>query len=296
LQSYKRLALWISLCLAIRLVPSSLVYAETVDGFVTASNSSSQLEMGTYHVVLTSKTRCYAETLLSTISLRYKTIFTGIPAHNSFVLHDHLVDKSKTAVQCNNAHWQIGARIHAVVTSQTQKSVYLATDITVYTVEMQQDFGAVGGNHEWTGGALLEESPQVSKTADGWAGTLWLDGFPAQVTPDTKLLTAPPGTRLGYGSSTLWGGIWTKTILAKGSTPPFSGALFKPNTWVFYRGVGGVAGRLRLSYLRMWPNLPDSEFTKYQSQIASRVQLQYGPGRNEAVFILPSSRHRQQLV
>lgn len=252
--------------------------------------------MGTYHVVLTSQTHCYAETLLSTISLRYNTIFTGIPAHNSFVLHDHPVDESKTAIQCSNMHWEIGTRIHAVVTSQTQTHVYLATDITVYAVEIQQDFGAVGGNHEWTGGALLEEAPQVSKTTDGWTGTLWLDGFPAQITPDTKLLTAPPGTRLGYGSSTLWGGIWTKTILAKSSTPQFSGALFKPNTWVFYRGVGGVDGRLRLYYLRMWPNFPNSEFTKYQSQIESRVQLQYGQGNNEAVFILPSSRHRQQLV
>ncbi|MHB1675557.1 MAG: hypothetical protein ACYCSP_15045 [Acidobacteriaceae bacterium] len=212
------------------------------------------------------------------------------------MLHDRPVDESKTAIQCSNVHWEIGTRIHAVVTPQTQTRVYLATDITVYTVEIQQDFGAVGGNHEWTGGALLVEAPQVSKTTDGWTGTLWLDGFPAQITPDTKLLTAPPGTRLGYGSSTLWGGIWTTTILARSSTPPFSGALFKPNTWVFYRGVGGVDGRLRLYYLRMWPNVPNSAFTKYQSQIESRVRIQYGQGNNEAVFIHQSSRHRQQLA
>ncbi len=222
-------------------------------------------------------------------------MFGGIPGHNSFVLHDHYVNKSQQTIQCSSLHWKVGTRVNAVVTLQAQTGFYLATDITVYAVDIQQDFGAVGGTHEWTGGALLEEVPQVRKTTNGWAGTLWLDGFPAQITTDTKLLTAPPGTRLGYASSTLWSGIWTKAILSNNSAPAFSKALFRPNTWVFYRGVGVVDGRLRLSYLRMWPNAPDSDLHTYWSQIASKVKIAESRNNSEAVPILPN-RHQSQLL
>jgi hypothetical protein len=40
--------------------------------------------------------------------------------------------------------------------------------MTVYTVTVREGFTNYGWNkHEWAGGALLEEKPQISRTTDG---------------------------------------------------------------------------------------------------------------------------------
>ncbi len=246
--------------------------ATTVEGFITNINSDTSFDVGTLHVVLDAKTHCKTERLLSSISLLHNTIFGGVPDHNSFVLHDHPAPSSEQSTSCDSLRWKVGTRVRVLGDSGTRAGAYLATQVTVYSVTIREDIPAVGSDHEWTGGALLEEKPQVSQAANGWAGTMWVDGYPASITPDTSLLTGPSETQIAYGSSGFFGGSKMKAILPKGAVRPFSGTLFQPNTWATYRGVGVVDGRLLLNRLRLWPNRLEPKENEYWARLAPIIR------------------------
>lgn len=148
----------------------------------------------------------------------------------------------------------------------------------MYTVNIRQTFWSEKTQHEWESGALLEETPQVSQTAQGWAGTLWLDGYPMRITPaDTTLLTAPSGTQMNFRPFGPLGGMFSTprmgTVLPRSPSPPppFSASLFQPNTWAIYRGPGKVNDHILLDQLQLWPNQIDTKETEYWAQLAPAI-------------------------
>jgi hypothetical protein len=264
---------WIISCIGgAFLLIAPRTFAAQLDGFVTKQASWKQFDMGATHIELNSRTQCKAETLGSTISLQHNSIFSGVPAHNSFVLHDRTIPSAGKVTPCESLRIEAVTRVRVFGSSVSRSGVYLATQVTVYSVTIVEDIPAVGSDHGWIGGALLEEKPRLIPTASGWTWTMWVDGYPAKVTPDTTLLTAPPGTRMVYGSSGFFDGSRPKTMLSKEAAPPFSGKLFQANTWASYRGLGVVNGSLLLYRLRLWPNRVGPEERKYLDRLAPVIK------------------------
>jgi len=118
-------------------------------------------------------------------------------------------------------------------------------------------------------GALLEEKPQVSRTGQGWAGTLWLDGYPMRIAPDTKLRPWI-GSFLSFRTAHLYDG----SIVT--SPPPasaFPASLFQPNTWATYRGSRLADGTILLDRIGLSPNLPYAGCEKISAELTPTIQL-----------------------
>lgn len=77
---------------------------------------------------------------------------------------------------------RVGALVH--VEGEMQHGVFVATTVApVRGIE-----SSLGRDLE--GKALIELPPQLHREGSGWAGVLWVDGLPLQVTPATKLIGA----------------------------------------------------------------------------------------------------------
>jgi hypothetical protein len=130
--------------------------------------------------------------------------------------------------------------------------LFLATQVTLYNARIEQaSLIPDSMNREWEGGAPLEEPPQVSRTEKGFAGTMWLDGYPTAIAASTELLAAPSGTELSYrppGSHVKHPGVevlhvpalkasrWD-AVMPKGPVPTFTASLFRPNNQLSYAPV-----------------------------------------------------------
>jgi hypothetical protein len=221
--------------------------AATLNGFVTQVNSPADFYVGSLHVVLNGKTQCETQGLRSEIQLKRRGFF-----HQYFLLQTRPIPKSEVAVPCNALSLRVGSRVQVTGDRGPQDDPIAAAHLIVCKVDIQRKFSTSWKPVEWSGGALLEEEPQLSRTAKGWTGTLWLDGYLMRIAPDTQLFP-------WIGSFLSWRAdhLYDSSIVT--SPPPasaFPASLFQPNTWATYRGSRRADGTILLDRIGLSPNQP----------------------------------------
>ena len=280
------------LCWVVALVFSGACgRAETADGFVTKVDSSKEFDVGTLHVGMDGKTQCRKEDLRSNIELQGK-VHGVLFEHHYLVLRSQADAKTLRRRSCGGLRLKVGSRVEVVGDAEGGDGRVLAARVTVYAVETRQNFEGELTHRTWVNGALLEEKPEVTRKGQGWAGTMWLDGYPVSITPETKLLTAPSGTQMSYGD---FGFLEDPRMGANVPqphlpAPAFSAALFAPNTWVTYRGIGMVHSPPMLYRLRLWANEVGADERKYWAQLAPAVRAPDYANRTAGSAVFPRSR------
>lgn len=249
----------------------------SADGFVTKIDSPTEFELGTLHVAMDGKTECSTERLDSAIELKEKT-HAAILAHRYIGLQDRLVVSSTQSARCDGLSLVVGSRVHLIGDVKGSEGLFFATQMVLYSVKIVQS----NPEFKLEGGALLEEKAQVSRTAQGWSGTLWLDGYPMSITPDTTLLTAPAGTQISYKPVGLFASPRMGAVLAPSPLPKASAGLWQPNTWATYRGAGKADCNVWLYRVRLWPNQIDTREQEFWAKLTPAIQvpdyLNHAPG------------------
>lgn len=239
----------------------------SADAFVTKIDSPTEFEMGTLDVVMDGKTECSIQTLDSAIELREKT-HAAILAHRYFGLRDHSVPSSTHSVRCDGLSLVVGSRVRLIGDLKRSEGIFFSKQMVLYTVRIVQSNPAL----KWKSGALLEEKPQVSRTAQGWSGTMWLDGYPMRITSDSTLLTAPTGTQMSYDHFEPFGSPRMGAVLAPSSSPKVSAVLWQANTWATYRGIAQADRDVWLSQVRLWPNQIDKREQEFWTKLTPAIQ------------------------
>jgi hypothetical protein len=246
--------------------------ATTLEGFVTRVDSPTDFYVGALHVMLNGKAQCETQDLGSDIQIKGRG-FLGFSRY--FLLQSRPDPKSELAAPCDALSLKVGSRVQVAGDRRPQDSSFTAAHLIVYKVDIQLKSSASWNPPEWSGAALLEEKPQVNRTAQGWSGTLWLNGYPMTISPSTKLLAAPDVKQMGIGDFDWLKGLYKETILhrrKKAPAPAFSASLFQPNTWATYRGARSADGNVLLDRIGLWPNRPYSRWEKYSAEFVPTIQ------------------------
>ncbi len=281
---------------------SLALHAERVEGFVTKIGSPTEFYIGTLDVRIDARTQCITESVDANIQVDYQAHgwLWAIPPY--YKLQNRPESNSKMSVSCSKSPWVIGSHVEVLGDSKEPNQGFDARQITIYSVKISQRFADAATywnakGSDWEGAALLEEQPQIKKVDNGYEGTVWLDGYPVTVTPDTELITAPAGTEVGYRlfgfyrDNPRW-----EAIMPKAPRPAFSTSLFKPNSWSTYSaadlldeklGHGSVGdeeivhsagegkfpieGLVWLQRIRLWPNHLSDKERKYIAQFTPAV-------------------------
>lgn len=239
-----------------------------LNGFVTQVNSPGDFYVGSLHVILNGKTQCETQNLDSEIQLKSTGFF--LDPHSNHLLQSHPVPNSELGAPCHALSLSVGSRVQVAGERGPQDGSFAAAQLIVYKVDIQREFSTSWKLPKWAGGALLEEQPQVKRTGQGWAGTLWLDGYPMRIAPDTQLLPWI-GSFLSFRTAHLYDG----SIVT--SPPPasaFPASLFQPNTWATYRGSRRADGTILLDRLGLSLNQP---YTRCEKTSASLTPVIHPP-------------------
>ena len=189
-----------------------------------------------------------------------------------------LESRSRKSVPCANMPLSVGSRLQIAGDAAGPDGSFLAAQVTLCNIRIQQGFVPDSMSREGKGGALLEESPQVSRTKTGWAGTMWLNGYPMAITPGTELLTAPIGSKLSYrpagshahfplAEASQW-----DAEMPNGPFPPFTVSLFQANTWAVYQGGAPLNGQVPLESVRLWSNEVSEDEKNYLAGLTPVVR------------------------
>lgn len=258
-------------CLAATL-PS---FAESTDGFVTQIVSRASFEVGVLHVTVADGAACAVRTIYTRNEFSNRRshlgplYFTKGPARRSVVLQT-------ASISCNELHLTVGDRVHLVGTSQ-KSAFFSASQIIRYVVRF-----AVPGSKKLRGLALLESSAYMTLEPSGWSGSVWLDGYPIRISPQTRLLSEPSATALS-GKLRKDGTIQRKYAPPIAVLPSDGGAidgLLKPNTWVSYQANRSDDGNIVATQLRFWPNIPQP----MKAVVCCRYFRHYALNRGEAHY------------
>ena len=246
--------------------------AETIDGFVTKVDTPATFDLGTLHVVMDAQTQCETEILRTNVQLKnpaYHILF----AHHYIALQSRPIVTSIQQAPCDGMPLKIGSRVNIIGDTKHPNGSFFAIQVVAYTVNMHRKILRAGKRYNWEGGALLEENPQISPSGRGWTGTLWLDGYPMQITPSTKLLTAPSGTQMGYQPFGLFSAPRMGAIIhAEPPFPAFFVSMLQANTWATYRGVNDGNGTILLYRMRLWPNQIDTRYREYLAKFTPAIE------------------------
>lgn len=138
---------------------------------------------------------------------------------------------------------RVGAIVHVDGTFEKKTSVFVATAIA-----FQPSYGDKGKqNQKLDGIGLIEEKPQLSPNAQGISGTLWVDGYLLQVTPQTKLLAV--------------------------DGKPFPIGQIHPNVWAFFDAVRKPNGFIEAQSITFSLNAVDADEVKYRDQSEPEIVL-----------------------
>ena len=234
--------------------------AVTMDGFITNIDSATSFDVRGTHVLLNDDAKCETETLDEAIVLKRK-IYDGVRAHMYFILRDDLVPASVTETPCKALEVHVGTRM-ALTGEQRPTGVFAATHAVAYVVRNSKILSTQQNPGTLRGGAIFEEPPEVHHTAQGWMGSMWLDGYPMGIVPQTALSAAPAGSKLIYG---FVGFARQPRFQVKPSSACEShsvpAGLFNPDMWGMYEGARAANGNISAARLCLWPNEANDDGT-----------------------------------
>jgi hypothetical protein len=232
-------------------------FAVSVEGLVTAVSSES-FDLGALHVALAKSAQCQIGEVRVTKQFFY---------FKHEALGKHLYHPATTTPSpCAALHIHTGSLLHLEGTLQPDRRQFLALHVMLYHIQQVGSF---------EDGALVEEEPSIQQKRDGWSGTIQIDGYPLNVTSQTRMLVAPDDTTFGHSVHQ-----HILTIRAKvdpASHPEtFSSSVLKPNTWVVYHTVDSKDGSNTASQLRFWPNRTSVAETRYLKRFVANISTDDG--------------------
>ncbi len=259
---HRKRALFASLFLLLVSIPA---WAATASGFVTKVDSTTAFDMGSLHVLLDSRTLCSTATS-STPKVQY-----SLTSDRFFYSRPSL---SKNSVLCSTLKLAIGSRIY-VMGKQGINHRFLAKQLIAYRYA-----DALG--KKFQGAAILEEEPKLLYKADGWNGTLWVDGYPETITSHTKMLAVPKNTNFRYtrhwrmfylyATNPYTTNLYTMhPKFNKNGTLVFSSNLLRENNYAAYHFVYMQDGNLSAEALRLWPNHVDDKEKRFFNTFKTRI-------------------------
>ena len=124
------------------------------------------------------------------------------------------------------------------------------------------------------GGALAEEHPRIGRSASGWQGRWWLDGYPIDIGAQTRLITSSSANVLHeLGGQILSGNPLDSKYHIRSVHKLASSRLLAANTWIFYRASYKLNQNPVASQLILWPNRTDIPETKFLLMYAAHLKL-----------------------
>ncbi len=226
--------------------------AATLDGFVTNVTSSTTFDVGVLHVSLNGRTSCEARMSYALKARVYP--FGHIQA--AIVSHQRSRDTTIIPMQCVTLPLVIGSRLHLVGMMQKQSLLFTATQAAVYVEAPTKSL---------EGAALIEEAPEITKDS---TGTLWINGYPTRITPQTKIFPAPATTAIRY--SVHFDGTIGMHATEQSATP-LSIKSLSTNMWVTYHATRAADGSVTATQLRFWPNQVDADEANYLKTFAAVI-------------------------
>lgn len=236
--------------------------ATTVDGFVTKIDSARAFNVGELRVQLTAETHCLIATVSSTSEVSFNR-WSGSLSYSPWLFSSNDRVMKSTVVPCNVMHLAIGSQVHVIGTLQSKHRVF-AEQAIIYTESIDQTIES---------SAVIWDQPELQHNADGWKGSLWVDGYPMTVTPQTKMLAAPANARLRYSWSRTTGILEAKSTLKPNSWVLFHESLLRPNTYIQYVGTSDVDGKILANQLAFWSNNIGKKEHKYINRFAASIVL-----------------------
>jgi len=281
--------------------------AANKSGFVSNIETPTEFDVGGTHIILNENAECETETLDEAIVLKRK-IYDGVRAHMYFIRQSDLVPASITAVPCKTLGVHVGIRM-TLTGEQRATGVFAATHATAYLVQNSKILSVVQNPRTLNGGAIFEETPEVHYTAQGWMGSLWLDGYPMNIVPQTALSGAPAGSKLIYGFVGF--ARLPRYQVKPGSacaSHSVSAGLFNADVWVMYEGARAAKGNISATRFCLWPNEANDDGTNagnkrkkrnswrvnlpnYQLKIRGSIEMPHG----RRLYIIPDQQLQDWL-
>ena len=237
-KSRKQLAWRLLLWYAMFMFTGVPAHAATVDGFVTNVDSPMEFTVGSLHVVLDAKTHCATKKPIKPSS--WVTI--------------------TSPVKCDSIQLAIGSHLRLVGSKQSLRA-FVAAQLTAYLANDSRTLERE---------TLIEEMPAVSRNAQGWSGGLWIDGYPMEVTPKTRLLSTPDSEI--HGDQVLDVPPSHSSEYGKSVHDVTSSSLLKPNTWIIYHAARAADGTITATQLRFWPNQADASSEKFLRMFIAKIE------------------------
>ena len=210
--------------------------ATTLAGFVTGIPGPMSFAVGKTRVILSGATTCIAQ--YSHFELKYPQSV------------DLLLRKRGRRIECGSLAPVIGSQID-VWGRFTNADTFLASTVRIHR---QADSEILEG------AALLEEDPLVQQSGKGFTGEAWIDGYPVQITSDSKIFTAPAGTDLRYSLHGLFDNLLINArIHGNALAPPFTVDLLHPGAWLIYHATATADGHVTANQIRVWSDKEDPE-------------------------------------
>ena len=237
------------------------LFAETIVGFVTRIDSSSEIEIGTMHMLITPETTCNLE-VLST---------------------NGQWSKATQLSQCTSGKMVVGSRI--LSTGHLRRNGKLIADHLEMRVGYQEPCQLCAlallsrtapAFHPWTlqESALAEEAPILTRRNQGWEGEWWVDGYPISVDTQTQMLTAPNFDIMQKQIRPL---LIRNPQLAHLPRNKFQKLRFSDllnrSTWVFYHAAYGVDSTPLASWMLLSPNQVEAGEEQFLSKYIQKVRL-----------------------
>jgi hypothetical protein len=241
------------------------VWAGTLDGFITGKRSPADFYLGALHVVTNQKAQCGTQDISSDIYLKEK-VHTLLFAHRDFDLRSHAIASSRRNTRCDQLPIFVGSRVRIIGHQNVSSSAFVADSVVLYTVTLHQTFSTVYTHENPRSAALLEENPKVDKVANGWSGTLWIDGYPATIAPDTNALEVANGAQTVYRPFGLFSDAQLGSNRVRSAKPIISKNEWTANTWVAYRRFQSTTASVGLSSVMVWPNHVSAGEAKFRLQ------------------------------
>ena len=257
-------AIFLLLCFLIYVgctLGASVAFAETADGYVTNLYSPTAFEVGAVRVALDAHTACREQRTLP-LFVNTPGFGTTLPPSASAWQHRGFGGIAATPAPCSKLELAVGTHVR-LEGDRGSTEYFRAAELTTYKA---------GSLRKVNGAALLQEAPHLVDGPQGWHGTLWVNGYAIAITPNTRLLSAPAGTRLGYrmsfGSQTM---VFHPKLPVGRSPIPFTSSLLAANTWVSYHAVRAADGTVTASRVRFWTNQVDAGEKGYLERFHAEV-------------------------
>ena len=249
----KTMLLWLTIVLPF----AAQAHGSEFAGFVTKIESATTFDIGLLNVLLNEQTSCETRTF-SPLKLTFNR-WTDTPSYPS-IFSMPITELKSVSMQCDALNLAIGTGVRVKGALDSHGDHFLATHATSY-VEML--------NSDKEGGSLIEE--HIESSAPTGRTALWIDGYPINITHQTKIVMAPPTTRFHYRRH-LDGTIWIQIDLPpRRPTLAFLPGMIRDNTWVLYHASRTADGRLVATELDVWPNHIDKSEDHFTERLASTL-------------------------